>query len=206
MTTDQASVASAYDRYAGIYDRLFGWVLQDGRERLVKAMRIAAQERIVEFGVGSGLMLPLYPRHASVLGLDLSEGMLEQARQRIQRLGLTHVELRHIDAEHNGLPPAAFDHVVLPYVYSVTPDPDALVREAFRVCVPGGSIWILNHFSGLGFWDWLEGPLRPVARWVGFRPDFPFKTWVSDQPWRVEAVQRANLLGLSRIVHVRKPG
>ena len=201
---ERYAIASAYDRLAGPYDLLFGWVLQEGRELLGRRLQAAPGERIVEFGVGSGLMLPLYPRHASVLGIDLSDAMLARARALVRRKGLAHVTLQRVDAEHNGLPSAAFEHVVLPYVYSVTPDPAGLMREAFRVCRPGGHIWVLNHFSGLGVWDWLERPLKPLARWIGFRPDFPFKTYVLDQGWAVEELLPVNLFGLSRLVHLRK--
>ena len=203
--SERYAIVSAYDRFAGLYDLLFGWVLQQGRELLGRRLQAAPGERIVEFGVGSGLMLPLYPRHASVLGIDLSEAMLARARALVRREGLAHVTLQRVDAEHNGLPSAAFEHVVLPYVYSVTPDPAGLMREAFRVCRPGGHIWVLNHFSGLGVWDWLERPLKPLARWIGFRSDFPFKTYVLDQGWPVVEVLPVNLFGLSRLVHVRKP-
>lgn len=204
--TDLVSVRAAYDRYARVYDRLFGWVLQDGRVRLARRMQAAPGARIVEFGVGSGLMLPLYPRHAEVIGLDVSPGMLARAQALVDREALAHVRLQCVDAEHNGIESGSADHVVLPYVYSVTPDPAALIAEAFRVCRPGGSLWILNHFSGLGVWDWLERPLKPFARWVGWRPDFPYTAHVEQQGWQVEHVEAANLWGLSRLVHVRKPG
>jgi len=205
LMTDLHSVTAAYDRYARIYDRLFGWVLHDGRLRLARRLQGAAGCKIVEFGVGSGLMLPLYPRQAQVLGLDVSAGMLDRARQLAAREGLSNVRLQQVDAEHNGIADGSFDHVVLPYVYSVTPEPQALMAEAFRVCRPGGDIWILNHFSGLGFWDWLERPLRPFARWVGWRPDFPYDVHVTRQGWQIVDVESANLWGLSRLVHVRKP-
>lgn len=204
--TDLHSVTTAYDRWAGIYDRLFGWVLQDGRLRLARRLQAAPPASIVEFGVGSGLMLPLYPRQSQVLGLDLSSRMLARAQARVTQAGLSQVTLRQVDAEHNGVPDGSVDCVVLPYVYSVTPQPLALMAEAFRVCRPGGDIWILNHFSGLGIWDWLERPLRPFARWVGWRPDFPYTTYVSQQGWQVLHTEAANLWGLSRLVHVRKPG
>lgn len=207
MSTDLQSVTAAYDRYARVYDSLFGWVLQDGRQRLGRRLQAAPPgQRILELGVGSGLMLPLYPRHARVLGLDISAGMLARARALVAQQALHHVRLELADAEHTGVPAASFDHVVLPYVYSVTPDPAALVAEAFRACRPGGELWILNHFSGLGVWDWLERPLRPFARWVGWRPDFPYDQHVTAQGWQVLDVEAANLWGLSRLVHVRKPG
>lgn len=205
--TDLVAVTAAYDRYARIYDRLFGWVLQDGRRRLGRRLQDAPPgTRILELGVGSGLMLPLYPRHADVLGVDISGAMLARAHALVAREGLHHVQLRLVDAEHTGVPDGSFDHVVLPYVYSVTPDPQALVAEALRACRPGGDLWILNHFSGLGVWDWLERPLRPFARWVGWRPDFPYDRHVTAQGWPVVDVEAANLWGLSRLVHVRKPG
>jgi phosphatidylethanolamine/phosphatidyl-N-methylethanolamine N-methyltransferase len=200
---DLGSVASAYGRYAALYDLLFGRALQLGRLKLASLIQAAAGQRILEIGVGTGLMLPLYPRDVCILGVDISEHMLVRARQKVARHSLAHVELRRADAESTGLPGASFDHVVLPYVYSVTPNPSRLVRESFRLCKPGGHLWILNHFSGLGVWDWIEWPLKPFARGLGFRSDFQYKRYVTDQDWDIKAVHKANLLGLSRIVQVR---
>jgi phosphatidylethanolamine/phosphatidyl-N-methylethanolamine N-methyltransferase len=197
-------VSAAYDRYACVYDWLFGLVLEDGRQLLGGMLNTKPGDRIVEFGVGSGLMLRFYPRHTKVLGLDLSRGMLARANARVQRENLHHVSLQWVDAEHTGIEEASFDHVILPYVYSVTPNPLALMEVAHRVCQPGGSIWILNHFSGLGVWDWLERPLKPFARWIGFRPDFPYSKYVTEQGWNVVGVYKANLFGLSRLVHIRR--
>ena len=68
--------------------------------------------------------------------------MLEVARRRMEREGLTNVELAVMDCEHTSFPAHSFDHVVIPYVYSVTPDPHQLIREARRVCKPGGDIFV----------------------------------------------------------------
>jgi phosphatidylethanolamine/phosphatidyl-N-methylethanolamine N-methyltransferase len=202
---DLNSVSAAYNRYASIYDALFGTILQHGRVTLARVMQTRPGERVLEIGVGSGLMLALYPQHVQVLGIDISEQMLRRAQLKVDRLQLAHVELKLVDAEHNGLASGAFDHVVLPYVYSVTPAPLDLIRESFRLCKPGGSIWILNHFSGLGIWDRLEWLIKPFARLVGFRPGFPYKTYVSDQGWDTVAVHKVNFLGLSRVIQVRNP-
>lgn len=205
LDVDLDAVTETYNRYSRIYDVIFGKVLQPGRVTLSRVMHVAPGQRILEIGVGTGLMLRLYSRDARVLGVDISERMLKCAREKVRKYRLEHVDLQLVDAEHSGLADASFDHVVLPYVYSVTPDPAKLIREAFRVCKPGGSIWILNHFSGAGMWRWFEPLLKPFARWVGFRSEFSFKKYVADQDWQIVAVYKTNLLGLSRLVHVQKP-
>jgi phosphatidylethanolamine/phosphatidyl-N-methylethanolamine N-methyltransferase len=151
-------------------------------------------------GVGTGLMLPMYPRDIEVTGIDISEEMLEVARKRIERDGMTSVRLELMDCEHTSFEAHAFDHVVIPYVYSVTPDPLQLIREARRVCKPGGTIYLVNHFTDTGMWCWLERLLRPFAKSLGFRPEFSLKRYVHDMQWNDVKIRSVNLLGLSRLV------
>lgn len=200
---DARAVIHAYDRYARVYDLLFGFALHHGRKTLAHVLRAQPGERILEIGVGSGLMLPLYPHNVELLAIDLSPKMLARARAVVARHRLSHVQLRQLDAESPDLPAAAFDHVVLPYVYSVTPHPLLLMRQAFRLCKPGGSIWVLNHFSQSSFWSILERPLRPFAQSIGFRTNFPYETYIAAQGWQIEAVYKVNLFHLSRLVHLR---
>jgi len=104
-------------------------------------------ERILEVGVGTGLSLPLYPENVSVVGIDISRHMLDQARVRQARSGLDNVaELMVMDAENMGFKDDSFDKVVAMYVASVVPDPGRLVDEMRRVCKPGGQIFMVNHF------------------------------------------------------------
>src|SRR5688500_9100065 len=49
----------------------------------IKALPIAPGERLLEVGVGTGLSLSAYPKHARVTGVDLSEEMLAKANERI---------------------------------------------------------------------------------------------------------------------------
>jgi phosphatidylethanolamine/phosphatidyl-N-methylethanolamine N-methyltransferase len=200
---DQESVRSAYRRYASIYDVLFGHALQNGRRELVRVLKTRPGETLLEVGVGTGLLLPLYPRDIAITGIDLSEEMLEAARERVLDQGLAHVTLQAMDAEHTSFAAGSFDHVVLPYVYSVTPDPLRLIGEARRVCKAGGDIYVLNHFTGVGGWGWLERFLRPFARSLGFRPEFSMQSYVDDMNWNIVQVRSVNLLGLSRLIHFK---
>lgn len=197
------SIVKTYDRYAPLYDIVFGMTLHHGRRVLASRLQTESGESLLEIGVGSGLMLPLYPSHLKVLGVDISERMLSSASAVVEKHQLQHVQLKLLNAELGDLPPASFDHVVLPYVYSVTPDPLALMRRAFEACKPGGSVWILNHFSQSSLWSFLERPLRSFAGSLGFRTDFPYQRYVTDQNWKIVAEYRVNLFALSRLIHVR---
>src|ERR1700741_5338681 len=107
------TVKTAYRRYAGFYDALFGPVLQPGRRAVLEALKLRPGDRVLEVGVGTGLSLPMYPQAVKVTGIDLSSEMLAKARLRVERLNLANVEaLFEMDAESMSFPDATFDKVV----------------------------------------------------------------------------------------------
>lgn len=196
-------VVRTYRRYAPVYDRLFGAVLEPGRRNLAAAVTRLRPKSILEVGVGTGLMLCRYPADISVVGVDVSGDMLEIASKRMALEGARQVQLMKMDAETTPFPDGYFDCVTVPYVLSVTPDPDKLIAEIRRVCCKGGSIFILNHFSGSHFWWFLERAVRSIADKIGFRSDFRFDEQILKHDWEVVSVKDVNLLGLSKLVEIR---
>src|SRR5262245_20963688 len=87
-----------YSRLSSHYDLFFDKIFQSGREEAIRCLELTSGERLLEVGVGTGLALPLYPKTVEVIGIDLSEGMLEEARDRINRMGLRHVTVSRMDA------------------------------------------------------------------------------------------------------------
>ena len=79
---DTAHIERVYSAYSRVYDRIFGKVFQDSREVLAGSLALRPGSRVLEVGVGTGLLLPLYPRNVRITGIDLSAGMLAQARER----------------------------------------------------------------------------------------------------------------------------
>ena len=197
------SVVRTYRRYAPFYDKLFGAVLEPGRIKLAAAVIRAAPATILEVGVGTGLLLPRYPALARIVGIDISAEMLTIARKRARKVGERNITLLQSDAESIDFPDNTFDCVTLPYVLSVTPDPQKLIDEIRRVCKQDGTILILNHFSGSRFWWFLERAVRAIADRVGFRSDFSYEEQIPLHSWRVESVQSVNLFGLSKLVIIR---
>jgi len=145
--TDNASIIVAYKRYARNYDRLFGWILDPGRRLVVEKMNCLPGERVLEVGVGTGLSIPFYPDHTSVVGIDISPHMLARANQRVFLEGLPDCALGLMDVQNMSFADSSFDKVVAMCIASVVPNPQKMVSEMKRVCKPGGDLIIVNHFS-----------------------------------------------------------
>lgn len=196
----EATIARTYGRLAPAYDVLFGRVLEPGRRRMADKVRALRPGSLLEVGVGTGLALESYPTASRIVGIDLSREMLERARHQADRLPAHQITIECMNAECTSFADASFDCVTVPYVLSVTPRPGALVREICRVCKPGGTILVLNHFTGSKFWWLMERACRPAATHVGFRSDFPYEEHILVHDWEVLSSEPVNLFGLSRLV------
>jgi phosphatidylethanolamine/phosphatidyl-N-methylethanolamine N-methyltransferase len=171
-------VAQAYDRWAPVYDLVFGAVFRQGRSAAVQAAdRIGG--RILEVGVGTGISLPSYAPTSRLVGIDLSESMLAKARERVREHRLINIEAVEVgDAEALVYPDASFDVVVAQYVVSAVPNPMRALDEFARVCRPGGEIIVTTRVSATGgLRGTIEKSLMPVTSRLGFRTEFPFSLY-----------------------------
>ncbi len=198
-------VERVYSVLARVYDAFFDWALEPGRRRAVDRLRVRPGDEILEVGVGTGLSLPLYPRHCRVMGIDISEPMLEQARARARELGRDDVLLRRMDARELRFPDASFDHVLAPYLVSVVPEPRKVMVEIVRVCRPGGTVVVVNHFgSRAPLLRTLDGWLSHLTAWIGFRMDVPLEVVTGAPGLELVHEEPVNLLGLWRLLELRR--
>lgn len=202
---DLESVRRAYRRYAPVYDIVFGPIMNVGRTRTVRAVNQIAPRRVLEVGVGTGLSLPGYDSGIRVTGIDVSADMLAVARERVAQKRLGNIDgLHEMDAENLTFPDASFDAVVAMYVMSVVPNPARCLAEMRRVCEPGGTIVICNHFYADD--DHNKALVRlmaPAARWLGWRPDFKLDAIVSDADLEILSNQAVPPLGLFNVLQCR---
>ena len=137
-----------YNLLSGSYDVVFGPAFHPGRKQAVRVANDRPGQRILEVGVGTGLSLPYFRADSQVTGIDVSAEMLDKAKQRVARRKLAHVAaLQIMDAEHMSFEDNSFDAVLALYVASVVPDPARFAVEMLRVCIPGGTIVLVNHFT-----------------------------------------------------------
>lgn len=203
---DQQAITAAYRRYAPVYDVLFGPVFEPGRRRLVDALNCRPGDEILEVGVGTGLSLPYYPRHAHVTGIDLSPHMLARANIQVRRHALRNVALMAMDVQRLSFPDASFDKVSALYVASVVPDPAEMMQELERVCRPGGEVVIVNHFTrNNGVVARIERGLAPLARSLGFRPLFPLDAFIGLTRLELTEAMPVNAFGYWTLLRFRNP-
>ena len=156
-------IRRTYDRRAASYDRTVGF----GERLLVGDLRrrfggLLAGETL-EVAVGSGLNLPYYPDAVTrAVGVDLSTGMLAEARRRADAWGRA-IELVEGDAQRLPFPDASFDTVGISLGLCTVPDPALALREMARVCRPGGRLVLLEHVrSTVPPLVWLQVVISPA--------------------------------------------
>lgn len=188
---DHRTIANAYARWAPFYDLVFNKVMAPGRRALAAAAnRQGGQVLIV--GIGTGLELPYLAPTRRLVGVDLSEAMLQQAQNRIMNHGLRNVAaLLVMDAMRLGFPDNIFDVVAAPYVITVVPNPTRTLDEMLRVTKPGGELVLVNHFgSETAALALVESWLARYSSRLGWHPQF---SWQIIQAW-LEVHPQARLI------------
>ena len=144
--SDNPQVRRYFDKIAPKYDQSM-----KRSERFVfgparKWAASRAEGSVLELAVGTGLNLPLYPPSAQILGVDLSEAMVNLARARIVALGMAdRARVEVADVQALDLANESFDTVVSTYTFCTIPEPAAAAAEAFRVLRAGGSFVLVEH-------------------------------------------------------------
>src|ERR1700686_4637963 len=139
---DRDTVEQAYDRWAPVYDLVFGGVFSKGRKAAIAATNKIGG-RVLEVGVGTGISLPQYGPHLRIFGTDISEAMLRKGQRPVPEPRPTNVEgLAAMDAEKLEFPDNSFDVVMAQYVVTAVPNPEAALDEFARVLRVGGELII----------------------------------------------------------------
>jgi len=199
------AIRKTYRRWAPVYDLTFGRITQGGR--ILAARHVNAQGgSVLEVGIGTGLALDHYARHVQVTGIDLSAEMLREAEVKARKRGLRNVAgLHQMDATDIALPDASFDHVAAMHIMSVVPEPEKVMDEMVRLCRPGGSVLIANHFAGRAEgWSGIERLAAPMANLLGWHSDFAIDRVLGHPGLRLEEQQQVRPLGLMTYLRFRR--
>src|SRR5947208_4936595 len=176
----ETSTRKIYDIHSIFYDATFGRLVRRRIARAISHMNMAPDDRVLDLGIGTGVSLNYYPKdRGRVVGIDLSSGMLREARKKIREQGRDNASVFQADAMRLPFGDNTFDHVFISHVISVVSDPYRLVMEAQRVAKEGARIVIVNHFQSTNrFLAMLEKWLCPLCTKLGWRSDLALQDLV----------------------------
>ena len=179
MAEIEAHESKIYSEFAPLYDKIFGKIFYSRLERVIEDLEIPPGAKVLEVGAGTGTSFPAYPTHCEVIGIDLAPDMLARARQKIEDHGWIHLKVMEMNALSLDFPDNTFDYVMAFHVVTVVPDPIQMISEAKRVCKPGGSIVIVNHFtSDVPVLGSMTEALDPLTRKQAWRTNARIKPFI----------------------------
>ncbi len=105
---------------------------------------LTAGETVLDLGSGGGIDVLLSAQRVGptgkAYGLDMTDEMLDLARENQRKSGVGNVEFLKGEIEHIPLPDASVDVIISNCVINLSADKDRVLAEAFRVLKPGGRL------------------------------------------------------------------
>jgi demethylmenaquinone methyltransferase/2-methoxy-6-polyprenyl-1,4-benzoquinol methylase len=152
-TPENAFATGLFEDLPARYDRLaemlsFGQNKRWRHELILHVARFRPR-RILDVATGTaGVAIALaHATEANIIGVDISEPMLERGRERVRAADLdARIRLEIARAEELPFPDASFDAVSFTYLLRYVADPSATVAELARVLRPGGGMVSLDFF------------------------------------------------------------
>ncbi len=165
--------APRYDLTSHLY-WLIGYPVDRYRREGVEALRLRQGDTAIELGCGTGHNLPLLRGAVGaggrVVGVDLTDAMLAQARRRVERAGWANVELVQSDAAAFAWPPRV-DGVLSTYASAAFPEIDEVFRRAASALGPGKRMVVVELKAPERWPGWMRRTMLALVRPFGATPD-----------------------------------
>ena len=154
-----AQVEEMFDNIAPTYDALnhrLSWNIDKyWRRKAIDQLRPFRPQHILDVATGTGdfaieAVRALQP--AQLLGVDISEGMMEVGRQKVSRMGLDRViSFQREDCLKLSLPDASYDAVMAAFGIRNFQNLEQGLREMWRVLKPGGHLCVIELTTPVHF-------------------------------------------------------
>ena len=203
--------AANYDFTANLY-YLFGYREWAYRRMAVKALKLQPGDTVLELACGTGVNFPLFQRYigptGQIIGVDITDAMLDQAKQRIVNQGWKNVTLIQQDASTYRIP-SNVNAVFSSYALSIFPNTQQVLLNITDSLTPRRR-WTLLELQIPNYWNsWIASAavalMKPFAvtdDWVALRPWETIRKFINENLDNVEVTER--FFGLTYIISGEK--
>ena len=133
-----------WDRAAAAYEASWQAPLAMARQALLEGLRPVAGEHVLDVACGTGVLVAELARvvgpGGEVVGVDLSQAMVDVANLREREPTSAPTRHERMDAQSLAFPDASFDVVLCAFGLMYVPDPERALAEMRRVLRPGGRV------------------------------------------------------------------
>lgn len=137
-------IANLYNRRSPTYDES-EWHRRIC-QHLLEYSHIRSGQRILDIGTGTGHLAiaaaEIVGDRGQVVGVDIASEMLEQARAKVEALGIRNIEFQLADAELLSFPTNSFDRILSANMFPLIEHKEATLRLWYGFLKPGGIIGI----------------------------------------------------------------
>jgi demethylmenaquinone methyltransferase/2-methoxy-6-polyprenyl-1,4-benzoquinol methylase len=192
MSVKNSSIVGIYRKKAGNYDittklyYLLGVRFQAYRKEAVKSLELEPGDTVVDLGCGTGLNFSslnaaVGPK-GKIVGVDITDKMLDQAKKKVEENGWENIELVHSDVAIYDIP-KNIDGVISTFALTYSNKYDKVISQSYAALKPGKKFALLDIKMSSGrariFWPLLEFSTRPFGG---------LKEYVKKHPW--ESVEK----------------
>ncbi len=193
-----------YSLYSHFYDGFFGKIFQPGRRIANELMDIQPGEKILEVGIGTGISLPLYPKYAGVVGIDISQDMIKQAEEKKQSLDFSNVRLCITDASKMAFKDSCFDKAIAAHSITVIPEPAETLKEMKRVCKKNAEFFFLNYTGSKNkLIAIFEKAISPIRNKLGLGKAVDLEELLHSANFKIVFRKGVNIFKLCQIIKCR---
>lgn len=157
-----------WDRAAANFDLMAGYGPEKRwapfKERFFAQM---GEGRILFLAVGTGLDIPFFPARRKIVGIDISDKMIEVARPRLEKYE-GEIETHAMDVHDMPFEDGSFDQVFTSCTFCSVPDPVQGLAQLRRVLKPGGDLHMFEH-TGSRYYPFklMMNLMTPLSRRFG---------------------------------------
>ena len=195
-----------YRRWAGMYDKFFGSdYINKQRELEISMLNLKAGDRVLFIGIGTGEDLKFIPKGLEIVGVDITDEMLDIARKKAKKLNLNDIQILNMDGQKLDFEDKSFNVVVLNLILSVIPDGHKCLSEAYRVLRDYGTIAVFDKFlDDKSNPNFIRRVLNKVTSYLGTDINRRFFDILGNIKLSVMEEKRSILGGMYRIIILKK--